>query len=165
MYYGTCVSTIMQFLYSMYMYTFYSILTPSHPPHTHTHTHTRRWEGALAHSLKAYTAHKFILEIGSTQYSLRPTHLTLLANLRRRSLQAISDLAYNFFLSKNVQRALSVTNELLIPCMGLFGDAIAPGDEGILETIREKWCHCLNEPGLTSRELVWGVGGVFQILL
>ncbi|XP_064407430.1 ubiquitin carboxyl-terminal hydrolase 28-like [Halichondria panicea] len=111
-----------------------------------------KWEGALAHSLKAYTAHKFILEIGSTQYSLRPTHLTLLANLRRRSLQAISDLAYNFFLSKNVQRALSVTNELLIPCMGLFGDAIAPGDEGILETIREKWCHCLNEPGLTSRE-------------
>ncbi len=125
----------------------YSVLTPP-PPHTHTHTY--RWEGALAHSLKAYNAHKFILEIGSAQYSLRITHLTLLANLRRRSLQAISDLAYNFFLSKEVQKALSVTNELLIPCMGWFGDAVATGDEGILETIREKWCHCLNEPGLTS---------------
>ncbi len=93
-----------------------------------------------------------ILKAGPAQYSIRPAHLSLLVTLRRRSLQMVSDLGYDFFQSKDVDKAVKIANELLIPCLSWFGCTIAPGDEGMLESVREKWCHCLNEPGLTSSE-------------
>ena len=104
----------------------------------------------LGHALQAYAVHNDICKAASAQFSLKPPHVTLLITLRRKALQKVSDLAYGLFEKGQVQQALKVANGVLVPCLSWFSATAADNDEGMLEIIREKWCQCLAQPGLTE---------------
>lgn len=114
--------------------------------------HTIRWGSVLAHALQAYGVHIDICKAASAQFSLEKTHLTMLTTLRCDALQKVSDLAFELFEKGDVEHALKEANGVLVPCLNWFASTTADNDEGLLEIIREKWCQCLVQPGLTERE-------------
>lgn len=109
------------------------------------------WLEVMSNAITAYCVYLTLAQSSSNDaLNIKPLHMALLVQLRRRSLQQSSDLIYRIFEKGEVVSAMKIANTHLVPSLGAFAMSICPGDEDVLEKVREEWCQCLTHPGLTE---------------
>ena len=61
-------------------------------------------------------------------------------------LQQVNEYASREFESSEgaLEEALTVMNQLLLPCMALLGSQPCPHDQSVVEEVRDKWCNFLS---------------------
>ena len=68
-------------------------------------------------------------------------------------VQEVSLGAITLFDRGQVQAALETATTLLVPALKSMSDLRCPGDDAVMERVREEWCNCLTHPSLSGSEL------------
>ena len=66
--------------------------------------------------------------------------------------QEVSRGAIGLFDQGNVRAALEMATDFLVPTLKSMAELRCPGDDGVMERVREEWCNCLTHPSLSSSE-------------
>ena len=62
----------------------------------------------------------------------------------------MSQLGTAAFNAGEVSTSLFIGNEYIVPSLKAFTQHTFPGDDPILEKVREEWCQCLDQSSLTE---------------
>ena len=62
----------------------------------------------------------------------------------------MSQLGTAAFNAAEVSTSLFIGNEYIVPGLKAFTKHVFPGDDPILEKMREEWCRCLDQSSLTE---------------
>ena len=62
----------------------------------------------------------------------------------------MSQLGTAAFNAGEVSTSLFIGNEYIVPSLKAFTQHVFPGDDPILEKVREEWCQCLDQSSLTE---------------
>lgn len=68
----------------------------------------------------------------------------------------------------HVRAALETATVLLVPAFKSMSELPCPGDEQVIERVREDWCNCLTHPSLSDgkpsvqHSMVWCWGGTIS---
>ena len=60
--------------------------------------------------------------------------------------------AIQLFDQGQVGAALEMATVLLVPALKSLAELPCPGDEEVVERVREDWCNCLTHPSLSDGE-------------
>ena len=66
--------------------------------------------------------------------------------------QEVSQGAIGLFDQGDVRAALETATNFLVPTLKSMSELRCPGDDGVMERVREEWCNCLTQPSLSSSE-------------
>ena len=69
-------------------------------------------------------------------------------------VQEVSVGAMEMFDQGQVGAALETATVLLVPALKSMAELPCPGDEEVMERVREDWCNCLTHPSLSDSEPV-----------
>lgn len=76
-------------------------------------------------------------------------------------MQEVSISAMEMFDQGHVRAALETATVLLVPALKSMSELPCPGDEQVIERVREDWCNCLTHPSLSDGKksvVSFGVG-------
>lgn len=62
----------------------------------------------------------------------------------------MSELGTTAFTAGEVSSSIIIGNEYIVPSFKAFGRIPLPGDDAIMERVREEWCLCLGQSSLTE---------------
>lgn len=65
-------------------------------------------------------------------------------------MQEVSIGAMEMFDQGHVRTALETATVLLVPAFKSISELPCPGDEQVIERVREDWCNCLTHPSLSD---------------
>lgn len=74
-------------------------------------------------------------------------------------MQEVSIGAMDMFDQGHVRTALETATVLLVPAFKSISELPCPGDEQVIERVREDWCNCLTHPSLSDGEYCVGLLG------
>jgi hypothetical protein len=109
----------------------------------------KKLESALVRSVYAYKLNWELTRRAGDRAGLKSL---ILGVLRRRALMEVSRGAIGLFDQGNVRAALEMATNFLVPTLKSMSELRCPGDDGVMERVREEWCNCLTHPSLSSSE-------------
>ena len=62
--------------------------------------------------------------------------------------------AMDMFDQGQVGTALEIATVLLVPALKSMSELQCPGDDAVMERVREDWCNCLTHPSLSGSEFI-----------
>ncbi|XP_011404322.2 PREDICTED: ubiquitin carboxyl-terminal hydrolase 28-like isoform X1 [Amphimedon queenslandica] len=105
------------------------------------------WCLSLAHIINCFYLNSSISAQAGDKYSLDQQ---LLGRFRCKALLMVSEIGTVAFTSGEVSSSIVIGNDYIVPGLKAFSLHPFPGDDSILEKVREEWCQCLDQSSLTE---------------